>query len=405
MKLLVVTYKRCFRVGNRLFTDGGSPKEFNTLSSKIDVHLLTSIVDVPQVKPEWGELNRDIKCYSLGRIIEFSSLPTPIWSMCRAAHLARQIVRQEGIDIVLLRGPSEISMAPLFALNELAVPTVYQYSLDWIHDVEVSSRKTFLRRLLRPYFTAIVSYRKFVLRTMLPKAFALATVSTAYVEKLASYSPREVYLLRNTFTTSEAEIPSTVIPPQAGQDRFLFVGRIDRNKNLQLVIRALALLKEKLPESKPVFDIVGAGSEIKSVLNMADQLGVKDRVNYIGPVHHDDLPQYLSGALALILPSISETLGKVIVESLTFGTPVIGSNVGGIPDLITDSFNGFLIDPASPESLSDKMICILTNRELAISMRRNAAQSARKFTREATLIDWITAFEKIVVDYQKVATD
>lgn len=110
----------------------------------------------------------------------------------------------------------------------------------------------------------------------------------------------------------------------------------------------------------------------------AQQLGIIDRVHFVGGVDQKRLAQYLADARAMILPSLSEGLGRVVVEAMLCGTPVIASRVGGIPDMITNGKNGYLVTPESVDELAEAMQTILDQQDIT-QMGDNARQFALDF--------------------------
>lgn len=399
MRLLTITNKRCYRVDGKHYTTGGAPKEFNTLANNLDFHLLAEFLDRDRVEPTWEEIDPRAKCFSLGRIKQIATFPPAISASFRAAGLAEEIVKKHRIDIVIMKGPSEVSMAPLLSLKKYHVPLIYHYSLDWIQDVIVSGKKTRLRRFCLPYFVFARYYRQAIEKFFFPRADALATVASPYAKALDKYKPGRVYLLPSTFTTSKTQIESDLYPKNIEKNHFLFVGRIDRNKNLQLIAHALKILNQKMPETKIKVDIVGEGEEYRNVLKLAEELKVAEQFNYIGYVKNDELQKYYRGAYALLLPSISELLGKVIIESFTNSTPAIASDVGGVSDILKDGKNGYFIDPFSPESLAEKMEKIIKEKDYYPELQKNAIVTALKFSRESTLERWLNTLESIIGNY------
>ena len=80
----------------------------------------------------------------------------------------------------------------------------------------------------------------------------------------------------------------------------------------------------------------------------------------------------------VILPTYEETFGLVVAESMLMGTPVIGSNAGGVPEIIEDRFNGLLFEPKSSKSLKDKIIDMYDSEELRKKVSNNAKMFAMK---------------------------
>ena len=81
-----------------------------------------------------------------------------------------------------------------------------------------------------------------------------------------------------------------------------------------------------------------------------------DNITFLGHVSHEDLPSYYNMADILTLPSDMEGIPMVILESLACGTPVVSSNVGGIPDIIANGINGIVLDDLSPDQLASAII-------------------------------------------------
>jgi glycosyltransferase involved in cell wall biosynthesis len=132
---------------------------------------------------------------------------------------------------------------------------------------------------------------------------------------------------------------------------------------------------ERFPDTKLL--IVGTGPEREALILDAQELGLRDRVELVGTVPTRDLPSYYLSADVFVLPSITlkgktEGLGVVLLEAMASGCPVIGSNVGGIPDIITDGENGFLVPEQNPGAMADKIIQIFSDANLREKFRENA---------------------------------
>ena len=89
---------------------------------------------------------------------------------------------------------------------------------------------------------------------------------------------------------------------------------------------------------------------------MATALGIKDNVKFLG--WRPDVADVMATFDIFVLPSLNEGMGKVLVEAMAMGKPIIASNVGGIHDLITDGENGLLVSPADHEAIADAILSL-----------------------------------------------
>jgi glycosyltransferase involved in cell wall biosynthesis len=117
----------------------------------------------------------------------------------------------------------------------------------------------------------------------------------------------------------------------ADMPQLLFVGNLVPVKGLDVLIDALARLKrEQIPFH---CHLVGQGPLRQALQRQADAAGVADRLTFVGPVPHDQLPDWFRAADLFVLPSRSEGVPNVLLEAAACGTPFVASNVGGIPEI------------------------------------------------------------------------
>jgi len=121
--------------------------------------------------------------------------------------------------------------------------------------------------------------------------------------------------------------------------------------------------------------------------------GVEDRVRLVGRIPHSEVPAYLASADLAVLPSETvEGLGVVLLEALASGTPVVGSRVGGIPDVIRDGVTGLLCRPGDQEDLAAKCIDLLEDEEL----RRRTTEAGRQLVTE------VFSWERIALRFDEI---
>jgi glycosyltransferase involved in cell wall biosynthesis len=161
----------------------------------------------------------------------------------------------------------------------------------------------------------------------------------------------------------------------ARQPCILFVGSLIERKGVGFLLQAWARLATQFPAHQLV--IIGEGSQHDALVDLARTLGIAPRVRFLGTQSPLQVSEWMRQAQLFVLPSLEEGQGVVLVEALASGTPCVGSNVGGIPDVITPEV-GTLVPPRDIDALADAIRQILSNREdwgqLSVQARRRAVE-------------------------------
>jgi len=162
----------------------------------------------------------------------------------------------------------------------------------------------------------------------------------------------------------------------------LSVGRLAEKKGLRYLISAMPSIISRFPQTKLV--IIGEGPHLDRLKKLVLSLNLPNNVLFLGKIQNKVLPQYYATADVFVLPSIvtksgdTEGLGVVLLEAMASGTPVVGSNVGGIPDVIKDKVTGLLVPQMSPAALSAAVIKLLNNKKLSSSLVKNAQKHVKE---------------------------
>ena len=168
-------------------------------------------------------------------------------------------------------------------------------------------------------------------------------------------------------------------------DAFLFVsvGHLVRVKGFDILLAAFARVKGN---GRPVFlAIAGNGEGKPSLEAMARELGIADRVLFAGELA--DIRGLLSAGNAFALASRNEGMGRVYVEAMAAGLPVIGTAVGGVPVLIEHGVTGLLVPPEMPEAMASAMEQLVANRETCLRLGQKAAGAVYPDYDEDTMIE------------------
>jgi D-inositol-3-phosphate glycosyltransferase len=186
----------------------------------------------------------------------------------------------------------------------------------------------------------------------------------------------------------------------------LFVGRIEPLKGLQNLIRALAIIRKQGHCGRDCYCLVVIGgdpdsslenmsSEMRKIKALCKELGMEDLVLFLGKRAQETLPYYYSAADMLIMPSYYESFGMVALEAMACGTPVIVSQVGGLPYLVQNGKTGFVVPSGDPEVLVDPLNQLMNDNELRERLGNQAAAYAKNYS-------WELIAKKINKVYQEL---
>src|SRR5262249_13104422 len=206
--------------------------------------------------------------------------------------------------------------------------------------------------------------------------------SNATSEQLRGRAPTKAIVQFPAWTDFETFLSSGANRGTEHSNAILFVGVLIPLKGIHHLINAFSLIAEQFPSVQ--LSIVGKGENkayAEGLKTQVAKLALNGRVHFIGPLAQSELAERMSKAAVLVLPSLSEGLGRVIIESMATGTPAIGSRVGGIPELIENEFNGFLIPPGDERVLAAKLRWVLEHHDEARAMGERArAFAAQRFS-------------------------
>jgi D-inositol-3-phosphate glycosyltransferase len=180
----------------------------------------------------------------------------------------------------------------------------------------------------------------------------------------------------------------------------LFVGRIDPVKGLDTLFDAVRLLRHRpslklmvIGGSKPGARHVDADEW--DLRELANELGIADRIEWLGPVEQDQLALYYSAADVCVVPSRYESFGLVALEALACGACVVASRVGGLPTIVRDGENGLLVPWRSGEAFAEAIERVLDEPAVAARLREGALATRERFSWEATAAAMRTLYEQL----------
>lgn len=169
-----------------------------------------------------------------------------------------------------------------------------------------------------------------------------------------------------------------------GRRLLLFVGRLERLKGVETLLRALPMALGRRNGDVRLLILgedsrEGGESEKDRLRVVAAELGIAGQVDFLGSVAHHELPYFYAAAEACLMPSYTESFGLVGLEAQACGCAVVASNVAGLASVVRDEVTGFLVDGHRPEDWAARLQRILDEPELADQMGRRGVLLAQRF--------------------------
>ena len=173
---------------------------------------------------------------------------------------------------------------------------------------------------------------------------------------------------------------------------FLFVGRIDEEKRLDVILRAL----HRLDRDDIQFCVAGHGAALDKLKKLAQELELGGHVHFTGFVPNEDLPSLINSCDIFVMPSEAELLSIASLEAMACGLPMLAANAVALPELVTDSVNGSLFQPGNDADAALCMEKLADHPELWPEMGAVSIERAQPHGLEAILQRNETLYEKVL---------
>jgi len=247
-------------------------------------------------------------------------------------------------------------------------------------------------------------WNRFVLNIVLSSAKIIICNSEYYISQ-SHYLPRyreKIVAISCGVNAEEIQVPYNKeecrekLSLQKDDKIILFVGVLINYKSLDLLIKALPLVIEKIPEAKVV--LVGDGPMRHGLEKLAQELGISDKVKFAGRVADDLKALYYNAADIFVLPSAmrSESFGIVLLEAAVAKLPLVVSSLNAFRAFVKDGYNGIVTELGDTFSLAEAINRLLANPDLRRGMGENASISVKDYSWENIAMRVESVYKKLV---------
>ena len=323
-------------------------KKFAGLSRNLDIFV------VARGKP----------CYKRIWNTHFYLLPRPFY-LPAAIMVSSYLCLFKKIDAVVCQGPLTEGIIGVFLKTLFRKELIVEIHGDWREGPFVNKK--------RPFAWALRKIVSLIGRLSLSRADKIRTLTYIAKSEIEPHFSNKQFFVFPTFT----DIDIFLSEKNTSFQKYICTAAVlSPIKNIETLVDAFAIIHNKFSDFKLV--IAGDGPSRDELKAKSYKQKAGRSIIFTGRLSQEEVKYVMKDCYVFVLPSLSEGFGRVFIEAMALGKPAIGSNVGGVPEIIKDGENGFLIEPKDTQALALKIEELIIKPMLAHKM----GEAGRKFVQE-----------------------
>ena len=366
--------------GYNIPLDATNRKKFQRLSQIGEIHVLAIIGDGRRLY-RWCECG----CQFVGVPLSLPRWRRNLWLLWYSAVEVIRLARNAPNLVVVAQSPQHAVVPLLLRCFCNCYNVIVETHGDWLNSPF----------LYHSFKLKRVAYQilKWVGTWTFRRADAIRTISDA-TRCLLPVEDKPIYQFPaftdiDHFINAAKKRAQLLETGKLSQD-ILFVGSLIRLKGVDDLLTAFEWIATKYSKSRLIY--VGEGAKREELQERAKAVALADRVIFTGHLPQRELAEWMASAYCLVLPSLTEGLGRVLIEAMVVGLPLIGTTIGGIPELIEPNINGLLVPPSCPDELAAALDWVLSHPNEAIAMGQTGRQRGEK----------VFSVDQYVQEYQRM---
>ncbi|MCP8319434.1 MAG: glycosyltransferase [archaeon] len=316
--------------------------------------------------------------------------PYPDYKIAFFPFLSEREVEKLGIQLVHSHGLATTGWAAVRAARSLRLPIITTFHTlipEAIHYVAKGDRMgKFVKRIAW-------SYVKFYLK----RSDAIIVPSNVTKDILIKHGvEKDIYLIPSSvdvkrFNPDTNGEPIRELLGIKDGHLVLYIGRLAKEKNLEVLIKAVPKVLKELPHCK--FIVAGIGPAADYYKNMVLKSNLKESIIFQGYIEDGILERYYAASDVFVFPSKFETQGLTALEAMACGKPVVGADFLAIKEIVKNGYNGYLFNPDDPDDCAEKIIKTIKERSI---MSKNARQTALEYSVDECIDKLLKVYKKYV---------
>ncbi len=302
-------------------------------------------------------------------------------------------IRNSHIDVVHIQEPGALGIMALTLSRLYGLPVVgaMHFSLEQV--IRITPW------FVRP-FSAV--FTKLYIRAVYPQYTAIMMPTKTVISELSSligHAERIHPISNGVETTIYTPVngPYAKLRKKYGfhetEPYFMYLGRLDADKNIETMIRALAVT----PNSFHMI-IAGVGKQAMRLLSLAKELSVNDRIIWLEKIAREEIVELYQLSDVFVITSPVETQSIVALQAIACGLPVLAANAGALPELVHDGENGYLLPTFDEKLLAEKMCYLATHPEVRSKMGAKSRELSMEHEKSRVLKKLEALYTEVIRD-------
>lgn len=283
------------------------------------------------------------------------------------------------------------------------------FNIDIVH-IHIASRKSFYRksfyiklaRLFRRkiilhmhggefdtfYWKECNNKKRRKITKILNMSDVIIALGESWKKKISQYCSVDVRVVYNSVEANGYN------PYNTNSKNVLFLGRLEKEKGIFDLIEAAQYV---IKEEKDINFILAGNGDLHSIMEVIEAKKLSNNFKVLGWVNSNEVKKLLKDSIAYVLPSYNEGMPMSILEAMSFGIPVVSTDVGSIPEIIKQGFNGFTINPGDIWELANSILYISRNYNERIKISNNNFNEASgKYSSEVNYKTLLSIYQELL---------
>jgi 1,2-diacylglycerol 3-alpha-glucosyltransferase len=297
-------------------------------------------------------------------------------------------VKEKNPDIIHIHTPVSVGLLGLKIAKLLSKPTIATYHtlMEEYFKLYFIPKKLERRKMVEILSEKFIKkYTKFFYNRV-----DVVIVPSSEIKRILEECgvKRPIYVIPTGIDTKTFK----PLKSKRNEKTILWVGRLGKEKSLDILLQAFKVLSEKYSGLKLM--IVGDGPDRKRLEELAKKLGIN--TEFTGYVPNEKLPEIYSSAYVFVSPSVTETQGLTVLEAMACACPVVVANALGFKDYVKHGYNGFFAKPFDAKDFAEKIAKLIENKKLREKLAKNARKTAEEFSTENQMKKVMSVYEKLL---------